>query len=122
MAVKIGILSDTHNLLRREVLSALEGYQAGYTHEVTDARSRWAAELDRLRNISFGDGYVPEVNDANAASAFRFAKDLDCALTQTQVLGAFNLAIDPEDNVIGASGSLPGDMQRMWCARAPEIS
>ena len=25
--------------------------------------------------------------------------------------------IDPEDSVIGASGSLPGDMQRMWRAR-----
>ncbi len=99
------------------LLEKLEGYHASYTHEVVDARARWEAELNRLRHITFGEGYVPEVNDANAQSAFRFAKDLGATLTQTQVLGAFNLAIDPSDNVIGSSGSLPGDMQRMWCAR-----
>lgn len=99
------------------LLVALEDYKAPYTNEVINARSSWAVELDRLRNISFNEGYKPEVQDANSDSAFRFAEDLSATLTQTQVLGAFNLAIDPEDNVIGAAGSLPGDMQRMWCAR-----
>ncbi len=99
------------------LLEALNGYKAPYEQEIEEARARWAVELDRLRGITFGEGYIPEVNDANAASAYRFAEDLNANLTQTQVLGAFNLAIDARDNVIGASGSLPGDMQRMWCAR-----
>ena len=99
------------------LLGALGGYRASYTDEVKNARDRWFKELDRLRSIAYGPGYVPEVNDANAASADRFAKDLNATLTQTAVLGAINLAIDPDDVVIGASGSLPGDMQRMWCAR-----
>ena len=99
------------------LLKALDGYKAPYTNEVKDARDRWFKELDRLQHITFGEGYVPEVNDANAKSAFRFAKDLDASLTQTAVLGAINFAIDPEDVAIGSAGSLPGDMQRMWCAR-----
>ena len=99
------------------LLKALDGYKAPYTNEVKDARDRWFKELDRLQHITFGEGYVPEVNDANAKSAFRFAADMDAALTQTTVLGAINFAIDPEDVAIGSSGSLPGDMQRMWCAR-----
>ena len=99
------------------LLKALDGYKAPYTNEVKDARDRWFKELDRLQHITFGEGYVPEVNDANAQSAFRFAKDLDASLTQTAVLGAINFAIDPEDVAIGSAGSLPGDMQRMWCAR-----
>ncbi len=99
------------------LLEALEGYRAPYVNEVKDARDRWFKELDRLMHITFGEGYVPEVNDANAQSAFRFAKDMDAALTQTAVLGAINFTIDPEDVAIGSSGSLPGDMQRMWCAR-----
>ncbi|MBQ6077324.1 MAG: 3D-(3,5/4)-trihydroxycyclohexane-1,2-dione acylhydrolase (decyclizing) [Clostridia bacterium] len=99
------------------LLKALDGYKAPYTNEVKDARDRWCKELDRLQHITFGEGYVPEVNDANAQSAFRFAKDLDASLTQTAVLGAINFAIDPEDVAIGSAGSLPGDMQRMWCAR-----
>ena len=95
----------------------LAGYKASYTTEVTDARARWFTELKRLHNVTFGEGYVPEVKDANSDSAFRFAKDMNCHLTQTTVLGAFNMAIDPKSNVIGAAGSLPGCMQRMWCAR-----
>ncbi|MDD6679301.1 MAG: 3D-(3,5/4)-trihydroxycyclohexane-1,2-dione acylhydrolase (decyclizing) [Firmicutes bacterium] len=100
------------------LLQALEGYKAPYTTQVAEARGRWQKELDRLDSVAFGPDYVPEVNDANAQSAFRFARDLDAELTQTAVLGVINYAIDPEDVVIGASGSLPGDMQRMWRPRA----
>ena len=100
------------------LLRALDGYKAPYTTEVDEAIARWKQELKRLDGISFGPDYVPEVNDANAGSAFRFAEDLDAELTQTAVLGVINECIDPEDVVIGASGSLPGDMQRMWRPKA----
>ena len=99
------------------LLRAVEGYKAPYTTEVTEAIARWRKELDRLDATAFGEGYVPEINDANAQSSFRFAKDLDANLTQTAVLGCINHCIDPEDVVIGAAGSLPGDMQRMWRPR-----
>ncbi len=99
------------------LLEALNGYKAPYTNEIGDARDRWFAELDRLHHTAYGKGYVPEVNDANAKSADRFAADLGADLTQTAVLGAINFTIDPEDVAIGSAGSLPGDMQRMWCAR-----
>ncbi|MBR2592096.1 MAG: 3D-(3,5/4)-trihydroxycyclohexane-1,2-dione acylhydrolase (decyclizing) [Oscillospiraceae bacterium] len=99
------------------LLKALDGYQAPYTDEVKNARDRWFKELNRLMNIEYGEGYVPEVNDANAKSADRFAKDLNADLAQTTVLGAINFTIDKEDVAIGAAGSLPGDMQRMWCSR-----
>ncbi|MBQ6235994.1 MAG: 3D-(3,5/4)-trihydroxycyclohexane-1,2-dione acylhydrolase (decyclizing) [Clostridia bacterium] len=99
------------------LLAALDGYKAPYTTEVKDARDRWFSELDRLMHTAYGPGYVPEVNDANAKSADRFAEDMDADLTQTAVLGAINFTINPGDVAIGSSGSLPGDMQRMWCAR-----
>ncbi len=99
------------------LLAALDGYKAPYTTEVKDARDRWFKELDRLMHTAYGPGYVPEVNDANAKSADRFAKDLHADLTQTAVLGAINFTIDKNDVAIGSAGSLPGDMQRMWCAR-----
>lgn len=102
------------------LLSALDGYRPSYTDEIKTARDRWFKELDRLHRIAYGAGYVPEVNDANAGSADRFAKDLDASLTQTAVLGCINFEIAPEDVVIGSAGSLPGDMQRMWCARGED--
>ena len=99
------------------LLEALDGYRAPYTGEIEGAIQRWNAEWDRLHGVTFGPDYVPEVNDANAGSARRFAEDLQADLTQTAVLGEINMAIDANDVVIGASGSLPGDMQRMWRAR-----
>lgn len=112
----VPVIADAKRALPA-LLAALDGYKAPYAGEVEAARDRWAKELHRLQHIEYGEGYVPEVNDANAGSADRFARDLDACLTQTTVLGAINFAIDPVDVAIGSSGSLPGDMQRMWCAR-----
>ena len=99
------------------LLAALKGYRAPYADEVKNAVADWNREWDRLAAKKYGPGYVPEVNDANAASGDRFAKDLGASLTQTEVVAAINMAMDPEDAVIGSAGSLPGDMQRMWRAR-----
>ena len=100
------------------LLKALGGYKAPYTGQIEKAREKWFKELERLRSITFSDSYVPEVNDANAQSARRFVKDLRSSLAQTTVLGAINLMMDKDDVAIGSAGSLPGDMQRMWCARS----
>ncbi|MBQ9809889.1 MAG: 3D-(3,5/4)-trihydroxycyclohexane-1,2-dione acylhydrolase (decyclizing), partial [Spirochaetales bacterium] len=100
------------------LLKALGGYKAPYTGQIEKAREKWFKELERLRSITFSDSYVPEVNDANAQSARRFVKDLQSSLAQTTVLGAINLMMDKDDVAIGSAGSLPGDMQRMWCARS----
>ena len=117
MDAAVPVVADAKRALPA-LLKALDGYKAPYTTEVDDAIARWKAELKRLDGITFGPDYVPEVNDANAKSAFRFAEDLHAELTQTAVLGVINECIDPEDVVIGAAGSLPGDMQRMWRPKA----
>lgn len=100
---------------------ALGGYAAQYADgEIEAAIGRWDAEWDRLAGLSFGPGYVPEIADANAASATVYADETGSRLTQTSALAALWRMMDPGDTVIGASGSLPGDMQRMWRARAPD--
>ena len=50
----------------------------------------------------------------DADSAKRFAQDVNAQLTQTSALGAINAMMSEGDVAIGAAGSLPGDMQRMW--------
>ena len=117
MDAAVPVVADAKRALPA-LLKALGGYVAPYKGEVEKAREKWFKELDRLRSITFSKDYVPEVNDANAQSAFRFAKDLDACLAQTTVLGAINLMMDKDDVAIGSAGSLPGDMQRMWCARS----
>ena len=111
----VPVVADAKDALPR-LLAKLEGYKAPYTTEVSAAREKWAKELERLDHITFEDkkSWKPIINDANADSAKRFAKDLDAGLCQTTVLGAINAMMSEGDVAIGAAGSLPGDMQRMW--------
>lgn len=99
-----------------EIAKALKGYRSGYSGEIEAAIAKWNAEYDRLSGIEFGENYAPEVQDANSGSAFTFAKDMDARLTQTAALAAINRHIPKDACVIGAAGSLPGCMQRMWRA------
>ncbi|MBR0094099.1 MAG: 3D-(3,5/4)-trihydroxycyclohexane-1,2-dione acylhydrolase (decyclizing) [Synergistaceae bacterium] len=115
----VPVIADARDALGK-LSAALEGYKTGYNGEIKAAIDKWNKEYDRLAAIKFGDGYVPEVNDANAQSAFRYAEDVKASFTQTTALAAVNKLIDPGDSVIGASGSLPGDMQRMWRASSPD--
>ena len=82
-------MADAKDALPR-LLAKLDGYKAPYTTEVTAAREKWAKELERLDHITFEDkkSWKPIINDANADSAKRFAKDLGAGLCQTTVLGA----------------------------------
>ena len=115
----VAVVADARDALEK-LSQALEGYRIAYCGEIEAAVSRWNREYGRLASISFGEGYVPEINDANAQSAFRYAKDVNAQLTQTTALAAINRLIDAGDSVIGASGSLPGCMQRMWRARSQD--
>ena len=115
----IPVIADARDALEK-LTAALEGYKTAYTGEPEAAIKKWNAEYDRLAAIKFGDGYVPEINDANVKSAFRYADDVKANLPQTAALAAVNRLIEPGDSVIGASGSLPGDMQRMWRARGQD--
>lgn len=73
-------------------------YRSAYTTEVQTVRAAWNAEVDRL-----------------------YSSDDPAGLSQTRVLGELNERIlDPSDIVVSASGSLPGDMQRVWRPRQPD--
>lgn len=111
----VPVVADAKMALPR-LLEKLEGYKTAYTTEITDARRKWAQELVRLDGVEFEDTdeWRPIINDANYASARRFAHDLNANLCQTTALGAINAMMEPGDVAIGAAGSLPGDMQRMF--------
>ena len=111
----VPVVADAKEALPR-LEKLLEGYQTAYKDEVKVAKEKWIDELNRLDHIIFSDkkSWKPEINDANADSAKRFAQDVNAQLTQTSALGAINAMMSEGDVAIGAAGSLPGDMQRMW--------
>jgi len=96
-------------------------YQSGYTIEIKQAKEKWDKELERLSKINYkGKDFIPEVNDDNALTIEQYYKDMESCLTQTKVLAIINQNIPKDAVVIGSSGSLPGDMQRMWSVYTPE--
>ena len=111
----IPVVADAKDDLPR-LLKLLDGYKSAYSGEIEAARRKWAEELVRLDGVEFEDTdeWRPIINDANYASARRFAHDLNAELCQTTALGAINAMMEPGDVAIGAAGSLPGDMQRMF--------
>jgi len=86
----------------RETLLALtaalrtSGWKSGYADEVKKARSEWRKEEERL-----------------------YTEEDPAGLSQVRLLGELNEKLLPRDAiVVGASGSIPGDLQRVWRTRA----
>jgi 3D-(3,5/4)-trihydroxycyclohexane-1,2-dione acylhydrolase (decyclizing) len=86
----------------RESLTALSaglsaaGWKSGYRGEVEKARAEWLKEWDRL-----------------------YTEEDPAGLSQVRVLGELNETLLPKNAiVVGASGSIPGDLQRVWRTRA----
>ncbi|PEQ83413.1 3D-(3,5/4)-trihydroxycyclohexane-1,2-dione acylhydrolase (decyclizing) [Bacillus cereus] len=100
-------------------LQAIE-YQSSYTVEIDDAKEAWETELARLHNIRFtGQGFKPEVEGHFDENLNEYVDALGTQLTQTEVIGQMNTLLDEDSIIVGAAGSLPGDLQRMWVARKP---
>ncbi|PHD20173.1 3D-(3,5/4)-trihydroxycyclohexane-1,2-dione acylhydrolase (decyclizing) [Bacillus wiedmannii] len=100
-------------------LQAIE-YQSSYTVEIDDAKEAWETELARLHNIRFtGQGFTPEVEGHFDENLNEYVDALGTELTQTAVIGQINTLLEEDAIIVGAAGSLPGDLQRMWKPRKP---
>ncbi|MCM3155136.1 3D-(3,5/4)-trihydroxycyclohexane-1,2-dione acylhydrolase (decyclizing) [Priestia megaterium] len=96
------------------------GYQSGYTTEIANAKDAWETELERLHSIRFtGADFVPEIQGHLDESLAEYVESLGTQLTQTEVIGEMNKLLDDNSVIVGAAGSLPGDLQRMWKSTKP---
>jgi 3D-(3,5/4)-trihydroxycyclohexane-1,2-dione acylhydrolase (decyclizing) len=91
------LLADAKVALER-LSAAVAGYRVPteYARDIAQAKDRWEAETDRIFGLRHG---VP--------------------LSQGEVIGAVNAASRPEDIVVCAAGSLPGDLLKLWRTRQP---
>jgi 3D-(3,5/4)-trihydroxycyclohexane-1,2-dione acylhydrolase (decyclizing) len=83
-----------------EALSqALTGYEveAEYRHQSAQASKEWDREVERLYTLDHGP--LP---------------------AQSEVIGALNSFSEPEDVVVCAAGSMPGDLHKLWRTRDPK--
>jgi len=97
------------------------GYKTAYTHEIQQAQATWKSELERLYKTDYQQPeFVPEADNCFGPEKIaEYSKVQNSALTQTGVLGELDHLFDDSAIVVGASGSLPGDLQRVW--RAKEV-
>jgi 3D-(3,5/4)-trihydroxycyclohexane-1,2-dione acylhydrolase (decyclizing) len=81
-----------------ELAAALAGHRVSvaYASSLSEHKRHWEEETDRLFNLRHGP-----------------------PLSQSEVIGAVADAARPEDVVVCAAGSLPGDLHKLWRARRP---
>ena len=87
-----------------------------YAADIKAAKEAYTKEVERVFHIQFGDNFVPEVNDDfdYKAAEKAYKEAVGGTLPQTRVLGLLEEHMDPNGIIVGASGSLPGDLQRVW--------
>lgn len=96
------------------------GYKSEYTSEIKEVKAQWILEVDRLFNLEYsGDGFKPEVPGELDHVLVEFGKQTGSYLTQTRVLGVLDEMLADDAIIVGASGSLPGDLQRVWRPKVP---
>ncbi|HEX4950098.1 MAG TPA: 3D-(3,5/4)-trihydroxycyclohexane-1,2-dione acylhydrolase (decyclizing) [Blastocatellia bacterium] len=82
-----------------DLSQALAGYhvEGDYPARIARLKQQWEAEVERLFNLQHGP-----------------------PLAQSEVIGIVNHFSRPEDVVVCAAGSLPGDLHKLWRTRNPK--
>ncbi|WP_304459291.1 3D-(3,5/4)-trihydroxycyclohexane-1,2-dione acylhydrolase (decyclizing) [Alicyclobacillus sendaiensis] len=98
------------------IADRLGDYRSDYGDETARIRAKWLAERDRLAKIQFArEGFTPEIEGQFSQNEMNeYADALGTELTQTAALLALNRFVPANSVVVGAAGSLPGDLQRLW--------
>ena len=83
----------------QELAQAVQGYRVppDYEERVRRFREEWDKEVERLFHFHHG---LP--------------------VSQGEVIGVVNSVSEPEDVVVCAAGSLPGDLHKLWRVRDPK--
>ncbi|MDT2047847.1 3D-(3,5/4)-trihydroxycyclohexane-1,2-dione acylhydrolase (decyclizing) [Priestia aryabhattai] len=117
----VKVVADAKEALRELTAELIQhGYHSGYGTEIVEAKQKWQAELERLHHVRYQEeAFVPEVSGQLDEVLSEYKEALRTSLTQTSVIGQVNHLLDEDAIIVGAAGSLPGDLQRMWTSRTP---
>jgi len=95
------------------LLLADAGYKSSYTDEYAKAKEKWNKEMERLAAYRYDDSFKPLIAARDERTIPEFAEKFG-TITQVSALALIREKIDDDAIVVAASGSLPGDLQRMW--------
>lgn len=84
------IIGDARTVIK-QIDEELDNYKASYKNEIKEAKEEWNSIVDELYTQNLSNGF-----------------------SQTRALGLINELVEEDAIIVGASGSLPGDLQRVW--------
>lgn len=91
-------LSGDARVTLEELQNLVTGYAVneGYRAQITKFRAEWDKEVERIHGIH-----------------------KEPPISQGEVIGAVNCAMQLEDRMVCAAGSLPGDLHKLWRTKKP---
>lgn len=115
----VSIVADAKRALEQLTASLAADYQTAYGEEITQIQQSWQEERKRLSQTTFDTSdYQPEIaGHFTPEHLADYAAALGTTLTQTSAVLTINKSISKDSIIVGAAGSLPGDLQRLWEAR-----
>lgn len=111
-AMVIGDAKATLELAHAEL--AAMGYVSDYCGQIEAAKKAWNEEYARLAAYRYGENFEPIIKARHEPTIAEQVKLNDGEITQVSAIALIRDTIDADAIVVGASGSLPGDLQRMW--------
>ena len=91
-----------------------KNYRSGYTGEIEKAKAAWDAEYANLASYAYDENFKPLIAARNEPSIEEFVEVTGGKITQTGAIALIRETIEKDAIIVGASGSLPGCLQRMW--------
>ena len=111
----VSVIGDARETVKlADAALSEKGYQSGWGTAVAEAKKSWDDEYARLAAYSFDESFKPLIAAGNPDTIPEFHELTGSELTQTSAIALIRETIDPDSIIVGASGSLPGDLQRMW--------
>ena len=109
------VIGDAKVTLERAHKALIEkNYRSGYCGEIEKAKRAWDEEYARLAAYRYDTDFKPLIVARNESSIPEFVDVTGGKITQTGAIATIREEIDKDAIIVGASGSLPGDLQRMW--------
>lgn len=89
-------------------------YRSAYQNEPAQAKEAWEKEMTYLTGTEYNEAYRPLIEAREPGVLEEFVRTTGGVITQTAAIGLIRKTIEEDAIICAASGSLPGDLQRMW--------
>ncbi len=91
-----------------------KGYRSVYQNEIKELKAAWNHQMEIFAKYAYGEKFKPIVEAGEPGSIEEFVRLTGGVITQTAAICLIRKLIPGNSIIVGASGSLPGDLQRMW--------